>query len=62
MPETCGNSCDYYARQTIEIYQVLQYSVNAKAPRNIEIHLVTRQYLVSVVLFGMITCKHLKWP
>ena len=38
MPETCENridpvnSCVYYARQTREIYQVLPYSVDLKAP------------------------------
>ena len=38
MPETCENwhrlvnSCIYYAWQTHEIYQVLPYSVDFKAP------------------------------
>ena len=38
MPETCKkwlslvNSCVYYAHQTHEIYQVLSYSVDLKAP------------------------------
>ena len=38
MPETCENwlslvnSCIYYAHQTGEIYQLLHYSVDFKAP------------------------------
>ena len=38
MPETCENGsglvngCSYHARQTREIYQVLPYSVDLKAP------------------------------
>ena len=58
MPETCENwlglvnICIYYACQTHEIYQVLPYSVDFKAPSSFEIHPV-RQYLVNVVLFGI---------
>ena len=39
MPKTCenwlgfANSCIYYACQTCEIYQLLPYLVNFKAPR-----------------------------
>ena len=56
MPKTCENwlglvnSCIYYAHQTPEIYQVLPYSVDFKAPQSFEISWI-RQYLVSVVLF-----------
>ena len=41
MPETCENwlspvnSCVYYACQTYEIYQVLSYSVDFKAPQEL---------------------------
>ena len=41
MCETCKNwlglvnSCVYYARQIREIYQVLSYSVDPKAPREL---------------------------
>ena len=41
MPETCENwlglvnSCVYYARQTCEIFQVLRYAVDFKAPREL---------------------------
>ena len=56
MPETCENwlglvnSCVYYGSQTREIYQVLPYSVDGKAPGERWNPLV-RQYLVKVVLF-----------
>ena len=41
MPKTCKNwlglvnSCVYYGRQTREIYQVVSYSVDFKAPGEI---------------------------
>ena len=52
------NSCIYFAHQTHEIYQVLPYSVQFKAPGisqiqgSFEIHWV-RQYLVNIDLFGI---------
>ena len=67
IPETCkighglANNYVYYAHQTGTIYQVLPYSVDFKVPRGSEIHWV-RHYLVNVVLFGIRTCKRLKWP
>ena len=57
-PETCGNwqclvnGCVCYAHQSYEIYQVLLYSVDFKAPGSFEIHWA-RQYAVNVVLFGI---------
>ena len=62
MPETCANwrglvnSCVYAAHQTREIYQVLPYSVNLKAPRepsNQEHRKRQYMYLENVVLFGI---------
>ena len=56
MPDTCENwlgrvnSPIYYARQIREIYLVLPYSLDSKAP--FEIHWV-KQYLVNTVLFRM---------
>ena len=58
MPEICENwfglvnSCVYFAHQTREIYQVLPYLVDTKAPiiGSFEIHWVG-QHLVNVVLF-----------
>ena len=56
MPETCKNwpgfvnSCVYYSSQTHDIYQVLRYPVDFKAPEEFEIYHVI-QYLVNVVLF-----------
>ena len=44
------NNRVYYARQTRDIYQVLPYSLDFKAP--IEIHWA-RQYLVNAVLYGI---------
>ena len=39
IPETCeiiaSNSCFYYAHQTHEIYQILPYSVDFKAPKEL---------------------------
>ena len=57
MTETCEIWLDlvnyiYYARQTRDIYPVLLYSVDFKAPWSSEIHWV-RQYLVNAVLFGI---------
>ena len=61
MPEICENwlglvkSCIYYACQTCEIYQVLSYSVDFKAPGELgsfKIHWV-KQYHVNTVLFGI---------
>ena len=58
MSETCENwlglvnSCIYFDCQTYEIYQVLPYSVDFKAPGSFEIHWV-RQYVVNVALFGI---------
>ena len=58
MPETCENwfgllyNDIYYTHQTREIYQVLPYLVDFKAPGSFEIHWV-RQHLVNVVLFGL---------
>ena len=46
------NSYVYCARLTREIYQVLPYSVDFKAPESFDAHWV-RQYLVNVVLFGI---------
>ena len=56
MSETCENwpsfvnSYIYYAHQTREIYQVLPYSLDFKAPGELCFHWV-RQYLVNVVMF-----------
>ena len=53
MLETCEdlvNSCIYCTCQTCDIYQLLPYSVDFKAPWSFEIHWV-RQILVNVVLF-----------
>ena len=57
MPETCENcfgivsSCVCYARETLEMYQVLPCPVDIKAPYGqIEIHWV-QQYLVDVDRF-----------
>ena len=58
MPQTSENwtglvkDCVFYARQTHDIYQVLPYSVDFRAPGSLEIHLV-RKYLANVVLFGI---------
>ena len=58
MPKACENwlglenSCIYYACQTHEIYQVLPYSVDFKAPRSFEIHWLS-QYSLNVVLFDI---------
>ena len=60
MPETCENwlglvnSCVYYAHQTREIYQVLPYSMDFKAPVELwNPPVKTRRYLVNVVLFAI---------
>ena len=58
MPEVCQNwvchvySHIYYACETREIYQILPYLVDFKAPRSFEIHWV-REYLVIIVLSGI---------
>ena len=45
-------SCIYYARQTHEIYQVLPYSVDFKAPGELW-NLLSKIVIVNVVLFGI---------
>ena len=52
MPETCENwfdlinSCIYYAHQTHEIYLVLPYSMDSKAPQ--KLLNPVRKYLVNI--------------
>ena len=58
MPKTCENwlglvnSYIFYVNQTCEIYQVLPYSVDFKAPWELW-NPLSRQYLINVVLFGI---------
>ena len=57
MPDNCENwlslvnSCDNYARQTCEIYQVVSYSMDFKAPKELWNPQI-RQHLSNVILFG----------
>ena len=55
MPETwlsIVNSYIYYAHQSHEIYQVLPYSVDFKAPKEFELNWMGL-YLVNVVLYRL---------
>ena len=58
MPEACENwlglvnSCIYYARQTRDIYHVLPYSVDFKAPEELR-NLLSKTVLRKYSLFGI---------